>query len=268
MVIVQSAGITDAGRKRKSNEDAMLLDDDGGLYVVADGVGGHRAGEVASRLVVDTIRGHMDSFKGSDAEESADFDGTLSIEANRLLSSIQVANRVVHQASNSKESLRGMGSTVSAVYFAADTFVAANVGDSPIYLVRDGTIELLCELHTVMAEQAAVDPHGIDRLGRNYRHMLTRAIGVEETVKACISEIQLFKGDIIVIGSDGLSDKVPSEEILDVVNKDRPDNACRSLVDLANERGGDDNATVIVLKVKALKQETGGILGLISRIIS
>jgi protein phosphatase len=267
MVVVESAGITDVGRKRKGNEDALLLDDDLRLYVVADGMGGHLAGEVASMLVVETIRDHMKRLKEDGAvEELADYDEVLSKEAKRLLSGIHMANRGVHQASHSKEIYRGMGSTVSVVYFSNETLMAANVGDSPIYLVHDGSIELLSVPHTVMAEQAALDPTGTKRLGGQFRHMLTRAIGIEETVETDICEIECFRGDILVISSDGLSDKVSPEEILDVVNKERPDKASQLLVDLANERGGDDNVTVIVLKVKKVKHEKGGIIRLVSRI--
>ena len=267
MVVVESAGITDVGRKRKGNEDALLLDDDLRLYVVADGMGGHQAGEVASMLVVETIRDHMKRLKEDGAvEELADYDEVFSKEAKRLLSGIHMANRGVHQASHSKESYRGMGSTVSAVYFSDETLMAANVGDSPICLVHNGSIELLSVPHTVMAEQAALDHKGAKRLGGQFRHMLTRAIGIQETVETDICEIECFRGDILVISSDGLSDKVSPEEILDVVNKERPDKACRLLVDLANERGGDDNVTVIVLKVKKVKHEKGGIIRLISRI--
>ena len=267
MVIVESAGITDVGRKRKGNEDAFLLDDDLKLYVVADGMGGHQAGEVASTLVVETIRDHMKRFeKEGDVDGPVDNDQILSKEASQLLSCIQMANQGVHQASCSDEIYRGMGTTVSAVYFTDETLMAANVGDSPIYLVHDGSIELLSVPHTVMAEQAALDPDGAERLGLQFRHMLTRAVGIEETVKPDICEIQCFGGDILVISSDGLCDKVSSEEILGVVNKEQPDRACRLLVDLANERGGDDNVTVIVVKIKKVRHERGGIIGLISRI--
>ena len=265
MVLVESAGITDIGRKRKGNEDAMLLDDELMLYVVADGMGGHRAGEVASMMVVETIRNHMKKSKDdSDAKELEHSDETLSREAKRLLSSINVANHGVHHTSHSKEIYSGMGSTVSAVYFTKETLMAANVGDSLIYLVHEGSIELLSVPHTVMDEQAALDPEGAKRLESKFKHMLTRAIGIEETVKTDICEIECFKGDILVISSDGLSDKVSPEEILSVVNKEQPDKACRLLVDLANERGGDDNVTIIVLKVKKVKHEKGGVIGLIS----
>jgi protein phosphatase len=146
-----------------------------------------------------------------------------------------------------------MGSTVSAVYFTDGTFIAANVGDSPIYLIRDGRIKLLSVPHTVIAEQTALDPENAARLGMEFRHVLTRAMGTEESVKADIYEIQCFKNDILVISSDGLSDKASPEEIQQLVDGNGSDVACRQLVDLANERGGDDNITAIVLKVKMVK---------------
>jgi len=268
MLVIESAGITDIGRKRKNNEDSLFLDNDLGLYIVADGMGGHLAGEVASKLVVDTVRDYMKRFKeDEDAEKLEDFDETLSKEAGQLLSGIKLANQEVYQAAQSNESYRGMGSTLSVVYFTDKTFIVANAGDSPIYLVHDGSIELLSVIHNVMAEQAAIDPNEAELLGEKYKHMLTRAIGVEETVEVDICENQYFKGDILAISSDGLSDKVSPGEILDVVRNERPDKACQTLVDLANERGGDDNITVIVLKVRNDKHEKGGIMGMISRII-
>jgi protein phosphatase len=269
MIVIESAGITDVGRKRKGNEDSLLLDDDLGLYIVVDGMGGRLAGEVASKLVVDTIREYMKRFKEEDeeVEELMDSDKTLSNEANRLLSGINLANREVYQISKNNESYRGMGSTVSVVYFTDETFIVANVGDSPIYLLRDGRIELLSVTHNMMAEQAAINPEIAERLKERFKHVLTRAMGVEETVKADICEIQYFNGDILTIASDGLSDKVSADEILDVVKNERPAKACQTLVDLANERGGDDNITVNVLKARTDKRKSG-IKGLILRIIN
>ena len=149
MIIVESASITDKGKKRKANEDALILEDALGLYVVADGMGGHRAGDIASRLVVETIGEYIKkSIDNDDCDQTADFDETLSHEANRLLSSIRMSNQVVHEASLENKSYRGMGSTVSAIYFTESTLIAANVGDSPIYLVRDGKIKLLSVPHT------------------------------------------------------------------------------------------------------------------------
>ncbi len=239
MIIIESAGITDIGRKRTNNEDCLFLDDDQRLYVVADGMGGHQAGEVASKLVVETIQNYMRRFR---EEEGG--------KADRLLSSIHLANQAVFHASCNKNSCRGMGSTVSAVYFTDNTLIAANVGDSPIYLVRDKSIKLLSVTHNLLAEQTAIDPEGAKYLSGMFKHILTRAIGIKKTVKPDICEIQCLKDDILVISSDGLNNKVSPEEILNVVNKESPDKACKTLVDLANKYGGDDNITVIILKVK------------------
>jgi len=254
MILIESAGITDRGKKRKGNEDALFLGDALGLYVVADGMGGHLAGEVASRLVVDTIEDFIKDNQTIPIDENPNNgDRALSREARRLLSGIQLSNKVVHDAARNNSSYRGMGSTVSAVYFTDGTFIAANVGDSPIYLIRDGNIKLLSVPHTVIAEQTALDPDNAAKLGREFRHVLTRAMGTEESVKADIYEIQCFKNDILVISSDGLSDKASPEEIQQLVDGNGSDAACRQLVDLANERGGDDNITAIVLKVKMVK---------------
>lgn len=251
MFIIESAGLTDVGKKRKNNEDSLFLSDKQKLYVVADGMGGHQAGEVASSLVVETLWEYMKRFaEGEDVEELEAYDDALSLEANRLLSGIRLANQSVYQAAQSKPAYKGMGSTVSSAYFTKNTLITANVGDSPIYLIHNGKIEMLSVPHTVMAEQEAMDPENAKQLGQEFRHMLTRAMGVRESVDADISEIQCFKGDRLVICSDGLSEKVTKDEIHEIVKKERSDKACRKLVDLANERGGDDNITVIVLRVK------------------
>ena len=254
MIEIESAGITDRGKKRQANEDALFLEDTLGLYVVADGMGGHLAGEVASRLVVETIRDYIKSCKEDAVDENLIYgDEILSKEANRLLSGIHLSNKVVHEAARGNSSYRGMGSTVAAVYFTDGTLIAANVGDSPIYLIRDGHVKLLSVPHTVLAEQTALNPENAEKLGMEFRHVLTRAMGTEESVKADIYEIVCFKDDILVISSDGLSDKASPEEIKQLVDGNGSDAACRRLVDLANGRGGDDNITAIVLKIKMVK---------------
>ncbi len=251
MIVIESAGITDRGRKRPANEDALLLEDALGLYVVADGMGGHLAGEVASRMVVDTIGDYIrDCRQNGNNAEPIYFNETLSKEANLLMSGIHLSNKAVHEAARDNKSYRGMGSTVSAVYFTDGTFIAANVGDSPIYLIRDGQIRQLSVPHTVIAEQTALDPTNAAKLGMEFRHVLTRAMGTEESVKADIYEVECFRGDILVISSDGLSDKASPEEIKELVNGNGSDTACGRLIDLANHRGGDDNITAIVLKIK------------------
>jgi protein phosphatase len=262
MIDIESSGITDIGRRREQNEDSLFCDDSMGLYVVADGMGGHQAGEVASKLVVETIRDYIDQNQDDQQPENlVDTDEKLSKEAQRLLASIYLSNRVVHQTALDNEDYKGMGSTVSAVYFTENTFIVANVGDSLVYLIRDGKIELLSVPHTLVAEQAALDPENAELLWSDFKHVLTRAMGVDEFVKADINELPFYKEDIIVISSDGLTDKATPEEILEVVYNRRSDQACQGLVDLANERGGEDNITAIVLKVNSSRNHGRGFMG-------
>jgi serine/threonine protein phosphatase PrpC len=268
MIDIESSGITDIGRRREQNEDSLFCDDGMGLYVVADGMGGHKAGEVASKLVVETIRDYLEQNQTDPPPENlVGADEKLSKKAQRLLAGIHLSNRVVHQTALSNEDYKGMGSTVSAIYFTEKTFIVANVGDSLVYLIRDGGIELLSVPHTLVAEQAELDPENAELLWADFKHVLTRAMGVDEFVKADINEMPFYKNDIIVISSDGLTDKAIPEEILELVNNRRSDKACQGLVDLANARGGEDNITAIVLRIKSAGNHTPGFTGLLKQML-
>jgi protein phosphatase len=161
-----------------------------------------------------------------------------------------------------------MGSTVSAIMFSDEAMIAANVGDSPIYLIHNSKIEQLSVPHNVITEQAAIDPAAAQKIGKAYGHMLTRAMGLAGEVQADVSEVPVFKGDKIVISSDGLSDKVRPEEILEVTSGKNVQEACRTLVKMANDRGGDDNVTVITLHVKSVSHSDSGLSGWMIRILS
>jgi len=267
MVVVESAAKTDIGLKRKINEDQFLLDDEMKLYVVADGMGGHQAGEIASDLVIRTLKDYMIRFgKGDEVEELEDPDKTLSKDANRLVAGMMLANQVVYQAATQNTAYNGMGSTVSAISFTHDTLIAANVGDSPIYLIRGGTIEEISVPHTVMAEHRAMGGTSETQLSLEYSHMLTRAMGVEESVRADACEFPCFAGDVLVIASDGLTNKVTPTENMEIATTKRPEKSCKILTDMANDRGGDDNITLIVIKVKSVKRRRRGIFDLVSSI--
>ncbi len=267
MTIVESAGLTDVGKKRKNNEDCFLKDDELFLYIVADGMGGHQAGEVASQLVVATLRDYMAGCTESDEIDNLiTFDNTLTDASNRILAGIQLANRAVHDISVSKQEYQGMGSTVAIVYIENRTLTAANVGDSPIYLVRQNEIELISVPHTVMAEHAALDPDGRRKLGAAFKHMLTRGMGIEASVRADISEFQLFDGDVLLICSDGLSEKVSPDEILSAVTSHQPEKACRYLTDLAIDRGGEDNITVVIVKINDVETNQRGATRFFSKV--
>jgi protein phosphatase len=247
---IETAGITDVGRKRSGNEDSLFYDDEMQIYVVSDGMGGHVAGEVASRIVVETFRDKMKEFVG-DVEEKGfyNYDETLSADANKINTCIHLANKNVFETASENDGYRGMGATVSTIFIVDRMLVIGNVGDSPIYLIRDGEVELISVMHTVMAEHAALAPEGAKPLSEKYRHMITRAMGIKPEVQPDFSEMPFFPGDNIVICSDGLSDKASPEDIMEVVlQHDSVQNACQALVDMANSRGGDDNITVIVLR--------------------
>ncbi len=249
-MIIESAAKTDVGKKRDSNEDSFLVDSALRSFIVADGMGGHQAGEVASRLVVETMGASLKRYLDDGGElESDAVDDSLSREANILLASIREANTTVFEDAQGALNRRGMGSTVACVLCTDYTIISANVGDSPIYLVRDGNISPLSKTHTVEAELSAIDPQKAMHIDRRYQSMLTRAVGTEEVVWPDVYETQFFDNDSIVICSDGLSNKVTSDEMLDIVMNNSPEEACRLFVGLANGRGGEDNITVIVLKL-------------------
>jgi protein phosphatase len=250
MIVVESKGITDVGRTRMGNEDSLFYDDEMGLYVVADGMGGHNAGEVASKIITDTFQSQMKRFgEQLDLDKLVQNDTTLSEAANRIYTTIQMANRRVFVKGNSDAKFNGMGSTVSVAYFTERAVVVANVGDSPVYLIRDGQIKLVSVLHTMMAEYEALAPHGAKILSDQFRHIITRGMGLKETVKPDIIEIPWFKNDIFILCSDGLTDMVAPEKIQEVSSEGSADKICGALVDLANKRGGRDNITVIVIKI-------------------
>lgn len=270
MFVIESAGLTDIGKRRKRNEDSLLVNDELGLYIVADGMGGHRAGDVASKLVVDTLRDYLNHLTdGNDDDVSEDIDTSLSREANRLLHGIQLTNRAVFDLASSTENYRGMGSTVSLLLFSEQTLIAANIGDSPIYLIHQGKIEQLSVPHTVKAEHAAIDPEGAEQLSDEFEHILTRAVGSDESVSASVCEIQYFKDDALVLCSDGLSDIIKPDEILETIGRlPSSEEVCRSLVNLANERGGHDNITVIVLKIRANQGKMRGFISRVTGVLS
>lgn len=263
-MIIEAAALSDVGRKREANEDSYFLNEALGLYGVADGMGGHQAGEVASRLVVEAVQEALQHYM-TEGLPPAELDHTLSTEAQLLAASIRKANRAVYGQSKQSETRQGMGTTLSLVYCTGQTLVAANVGDSPVYLFRAGHVEPLSQTHTVEAEMARIQSDRPNPFGGRYHHMLTRAVGIQETVDPSVVEVPCFHGDLVVICSDGLSNKVGPEEIRDVAQENSPEEACRILVGLANGRGGEDNITVLVLKLRKPASPLRSLLGLFTR---
>lgn len=253
---VLSAGLTHPGKKRDNNEDSFLNDDEFGLYVVADGMGGHNAGEVASSAVVSSIKDYIEAFHTSEkcTEQNEE---NMSPAALAVCHSIALANRVVFQLSKDQGSYKGMGSTAAVAYLCGDALVTANVGDSRIYLIRQGTIEQLSHDHTLLAEQMRKNPNWDPSMSSvSMKHILVRAVGVQENVEADVYELQPLPGDLLLMCSDGLSDMLSDEEIYEVVREGGElDGICERLVEGANKRGGLDNITVVLLLLQ--KEDRG-----------
>ena len=252
MIIADSAGLTDTGRRRQANEDSFCIDENIGLYVVADGMGGHAAGEVASRIAVQTLHNYLLQVQHAKSpEELPDTNSALSREANQLLAAVHLSNKSIYDLSQTRPTYTGMGTTVSSVLFRNTSAITANVGDSPVFLIRNGFAERISALHTVESELGGKQENGA-KLGPEFKHMLTRAVGTKPAVSVDVTETAMRAGDIMVISSDGLTDKVTPREIQEITDGTAPDAACRALVDLANERGGEDNITVIVIRIKKI----------------
>lgn len=246
-----SAGLTDVGRRRIANEDAFLIDDGLGLYVVADGMGGHAAGEVASQEAVDTVLGMVRRHQEALDEVAA---GNLSEDAvhravRTLESAVQAATYMVFAIAQNEPEQQGMGTTLSALQICGNHGITAQVGDSRVYLVRDGTAIPLTEDHTLVAwqlkqgiiseEEALVSPH---------KNVITRAVGSRDYVQVDTQFIEIQSGDSFLLCSDGLHGYLDDDEIPAVMDLGATV-AARRFIELANERGGRDNITAVVVEV-------------------
>ncbi|HJK98815.1 MAG TPA: protein phosphatase 2C domain-containing protein [Polyangiaceae bacterium LLY-WYZ-14_1] len=244
-------GLSDVGRRRVANEDAMFVDDASGLYIVADGMGGHAAGEIASHEAIDTIRGMVS--RGQEAIAEVDVPSPPEAAIRRVVrlleSAVQAATYMVYGMAQHDPEQQGMGTTISALLLAGRVAVTAQVGDSRIYLVRDGQALQLTEDHTLVAwqikqgiiteEEARFSPH---------RNVITRAVGSREYVQVDTHVFEVAPGDSFLVCSDGLHGYLTDAEIGPVTDLG-PAVAARRFVELANERGGRDNITAVVVEV-------------------
>jgi serine/threonine protein phosphatase PrpC len=248
-VKISAAAKTDIGLVRQNNEDNYYIDAALGLFVVADGMGGHASGEVASNMAVDIIR---DYFKGTDKGRPAQIGAyrkECSEATNRLGSSIRLANMAIYEASINKTQLHGMGTTVAAAQVEDNRLSIAHVGDSRLYLIRAGNIEQLTDDHSVVNEQVKRDLITREEAARSeMKNILTRAMGIRTDVEVDLNEMTLAPNDILLLCSDGLTGMVDDETLLSVVTAtDDPALACEQLISLANGNGGRDNITVVVV---------------------
>lgn len=248
-----AAGISDVGLQRDHNEDSFAILSDQELYVVADGMGGHRAGDVASRLATDAI---VDFFRATAAEDVTwpfHFDSRLSEEENRLLTGIRIANRQIIERSARSRECHGMGTTVVGALFSPrkGKMYIGHVGDSRAYRVRDGAITQMTRDHSLVNDYLLAMPElSEEQKSELPKNVITRALGMQDHVTVDLQSDDSRVGDLYVLCSDGLSGMIGDEEILEVIHE-TPDltEACRKLVQMANEHGGEDNITAVVVRI-------------------
>ncbi len=260
-----AASLSDIGLHRGGNEDYFAMDDSSNLYIVADGMGGHLAGEVASRVAAQIIQKNVNHWinKNSPEDELFDFpDNTLSRRGNYIVSSIKLANRVIYEMSREYAEYKGMGTTIVVLKIMPSTVIAANVGDSKICLIRGNAIEPLSKEHNMVAEQLEMGLISEEEAKISpLRHMLTRNLGSSDTVDVDVFEIEPMNNDRFLLCTDGLTDTVSDDEILRIINNgDDPEHLCQQLVQEANKRGGNDNITVSLIFVNKLDNERQGII--------
>ena len=244
--------LTDVGRKRKGNEDSLFVNPEQHLFVVADGMGGHAAGEVASRIAVESINEFI-CLTGGDEEITWPFglDENISYDGNRLKTAIRFANKKVLEATKEKSEYEGMATTVAAVLVDGDIANLAHVGDSRIYLWNGEGIEQLTRDHSWVNEQienGAISPE--QARSHPLRNVVTRALGGRADLVVDIQSRRMEPGNMLLLCSDGLTTMVPDDGIARILRESEGDvaRATTALVTEANERGGEDNITVVLLK--------------------
>jgi PPM family protein phosphatase len=252
-VAVAAFGLTDVGRKRRHNEDAYLIDEERGLFVVADGMGGHAAGEVASRITVESIQEYIAATE--EEHESSwpfGFNSRVSLEGNRLTTAVEKANEKVMRAVQNRPELKGMGTTVVAALFDGDRATLVHVGDSRAYLFRDGELRRLTDDHSWVQEQVNAGILSEDEAKSHpLKNVVTRALGGAAHVSVDLIEVPLRAGDRYLLCSDGLTGMLPDEELYEHFRAGASLDACvRGLIEVANARGGVDNITAILVEVK------------------
>lgn len=245
------AGETNVGMKRTHNEDNFDLIDEERLFVVADGMGGHASGEVASKLAIETMR---EFFRSTSQDPEATWpykmDKARGYEENRLITGIKLANLRIHEHQHKEPKLRGMGTTVVGILVIDDGVLIAHVGDSRVYRLREGKLSLMTDDHSLLNDYIKMKRLTEEEIANfPHKNVIVRALGMKETVKVDTRLDIPQPGDVYILCSDGLSGPVTDEEIREIAaSKTDLKAAASALIDRANQNGGPDNVTVVMLK--------------------
>jgi len=244
-------GASDVGRKRDNNQDSFLIDEESRLYVVADGMGGHAGGGTASRIAVETMQAQL---KKARVENPTAFGPPPELENSPipevLRDAVEAACYNIFHEARANAALAGMGTTATALLIHGPYAFVAHVGDSRIYLVRGGEIHQVSEDHSLVNEQIKAGVLTPDEARHSqFKNVITRSVGFEEDVLVDLLGLALEKNDTFIICCDGLSNLVEDPEIAAMVRSEKVEDVPLRLIALANDRGGDDNITVIAVRV-------------------
>ena len=247
---------SDPGLRRSSNEDSYCTRPDLGLFVVADGMGGHVAGEVASRVAVEAIEIFIQETAGADKNRTwpFPFEPALSLEANRLKAAFRLANRRIASTIADSHDLRGMATTASSLLTGPDGACVAHVGDSRVYVLRGGHLQQITNDHSWVEEQVRAGTMTATAARQHpWRNVVTRALSGGEDPEVDVTQVQPVQGERYLLCSDGLFSVVPDEQIAALLGTPGVplEDVCQKLIDAANAAGGPDNITALVLEVNA-----------------
>jgi serine/threonine protein phosphatase PrpC len=246
---IEVAGETNVGMKRTHNEDNFSIIEDSGLYIVADGMGGHASGEVASKMAVDALKEFF-AATALDPERTWPYkmDRSKGYEENRLITGIKLANLRIYETAQRDAGKRGMGTTIVVMFAVEDGVYCAHVGDSRGYRVRDGKIEQLTEDHSLLNDYIKMKRLTPEEIANfPHKNVIVRALGMKDTVKVDTRFESPRAGDVYLLCSDGLSGPVEDPEMLEIIQRHGDLKVAASkLIERANENGGPDNITVVL----------------------
>jgi protein phosphatase len=248
---IRYAAKTDVGMKRTHNEDYFSLIEDEQLFIVADGMGGHASGEVASKMAADAVSEFYQRTKDEEATWPYKMDRQLSYIENRLVCGIKLANYRIYEAASRDLRYKGMGTTIVAVLVNGEKIYIAHVGDSRVYRLRNQQIQQITRDHSLLEDYKDAKPDMTEEEQRNFPHknVITRALGMRDSVQVDIRHEAIQDGDVFLLCSDGLSGMVDDPQLLQIVNgSGNLERSVAELVDQANRAGGTDNITALLLQ--------------------
>jgi serine/threonine protein phosphatase PrpC len=248
---IEVAGETNVGMKRNHNEDNFSIIEESGLYIVADGMGGHASGEVASKMAVDAMQEFFVAT-ANDPERTWPYkmDRSKGYEENRLITGIKLANLRIYESSQRDSRQRGMGTTIVTIFAVEDGVYIAHVGDSRVYRLRDGKIEQLTEDHSLLNDYIKMKRLTPEEIANfPHKNVIVRALGMKDTVKVDTRFEQPKANDTYMLCSDGLSGPVSDPDILEILTHAQDlRSAATTLIERANANGGPDNITVVLAR--------------------